>query len=153
MSSFAELVETFYSHWDSRRRDEWIPHVKHARDLFSKETQNKDQVDAAIVQGLTDDISSTVDEASRPNEYDCGSTYEDQEVLVEEVEEQKDRVISPFQHTATPYDISNLWEHNDENSKDDGYWAFMGPSFYDSSRPGSIVSIRCNEKEHFDEVA
>ena len=49
ISSFAELVETFCNHWDSERRDEWIPHVKHARDLFSKGTQNKDQVEAAIV--------------------------------------------------------------------------------------------------------
>ena len=49
ISSFGELVETFCSHWDSKRRDEWIPHVKHERDLFSKETQNKDQVKVDIV--------------------------------------------------------------------------------------------------------
>ena len=28
----------------------------------------------------------------------------------------------------------------------------MGPPFYDSSSPGSIPSIRCNEKEQLDEV-
>ena len=28
----------------------------------------------------------------------------------------------------------------------------MGPPTYDSSTAGSIVSIRCNEKEHRDEV-
>ena len=47
--SFAELVEMLCSHWNSKRRDEWIPHVKHARDLLSKESQNKDQVEATIV--------------------------------------------------------------------------------------------------------
>ena len=62
ISSFAELVETFCSHWDSEQRDKWIPHVKHARDLFSKEAQNKDQVEATIVQGLTDDISIMIKE-------------------------------------------------------------------------------------------
>ena len=29
-------------------------------------------------------------------------------------------------------------EHNDGNYEDDGYWKFMGPPFYDSSRPGSV---------------
>ena len=28
----------------------------------------------------------------------------------------------------------------------------MGPPFYDSLRPGSIISIRCREKEQLDEV-
>ena len=37
ISSFIELVETLCSHWDSRKHDKWIPHVKHARDLFNKE--------------------------------------------------------------------------------------------------------------------
>ena len=63
ISSFAELVETFCSHSDSEQCDKWIPHVKHAKDLFSKEAQNKGPVEAAIVQGLTDDISSTIDES------------------------------------------------------------------------------------------
>ena len=87
ISSFAELVETLCSHWDSKRRDEWIPHVKHARDLFSKETQNKDQVEEGIVQGPVDDISSTINEAPKASEYDDGPIYEDPEVLVEEAEE------------------------------------------------------------------
>ena len=77
ISSFAELVETFCSHWDSKRRDEWIPHVKHARDLFNKEAQNKDQVEATIVQGLTNDILSTIDEASQPYHYDYDPIYDD----------------------------------------------------------------------------
>ena len=38
------------------------------------------------------------------------------------------------------------------NSKDDGYWTFMGPPLYDSSRPGSILSIYCSEEEQLDEV-
>ena len=62
--SFAELVETFCSHWDSEQRDKWIPHVKHARDLFSKEALNKDQVEVTIVEGLNGDISSIIDEGS-----------------------------------------------------------------------------------------
>ena len=49
ISAFAELVETFCNHWDSGRHDEWITHVRHAKDLFSKEAQNKDQVEVAIV--------------------------------------------------------------------------------------------------------
>ena len=48
ISSFAELVETFYNQWDPERRDKWMPHVEHARNLFSKEIQNKDQVEEAI---------------------------------------------------------------------------------------------------------
>ena len=76
-------METFCSHWDSERRDEWILHAKHARNLFSKETQNKDQVEAAIVQGLNDDISRMIDEASQEDEYDDGPIYEDPEVLFE----------------------------------------------------------------------
>ena len=87
ISSFALLVEKFCSHWDAIRRDEWIPHVKHARDLFSKESQNKGQVEATIVQVLTDDISSTINEAPKASEYDDGPIYEDPEVLVEEAEE------------------------------------------------------------------
>ena len=61
-------------------------------------------------------------------------------------------MISLFQHTTTPYGISYLLEHNDENFEDNGYYTFMGPPSYDSSRQGSIVSIRCNEKEQLDEV-
>ena len=59
-SSFVELVETFCNYLDSGHRDEWIPHVKHAKDLFSKKSQNKDQVEASIVQGLTDEIFSMI---------------------------------------------------------------------------------------------
>ena len=59
---------------------------------------------------------------------------------------------SPFQHAETPYDLSDIWEHNDMNSEDDGYWTFMGPPFYDSSRPGSVVSIQCSKEEQLDEV-
>ena len=70
-------METFCSHSDSEQRDKWIPHIKHARDLFSKEAQNKDQVEAVSVQGLTDDISSTIDEAPQASEYDDGPIYED----------------------------------------------------------------------------
>ena len=105
ISSFAKLVETLCTQWDSKRRHKWIPHVKHARDLFSKEAKNKDQVEGTIVQGLTDDISSMIDESPQASEYDDGPIYEDPEVLVEEVEEQKDRMSSPFQHTETPYDL------------------------------------------------
>ena len=71
--------------------------------------------------------------------------YEYIEVLVEGVE-QKDRMSSTFQHADAPYDLSDLWEHNDVNYEDDGYWTFMGPHFYDSSRPSSIVSIHCSKK-------
>ena len=49
-----------------------------------------------------------IDEAPQVGEYDDGSVYEDLEVLVEGVEEQKDRMSSPFQHTETPYGISDL---------------------------------------------
>ena len=59
---------------------------------------------------------------------------------------------SPSQHTSTSYDISNLWEHNDGNYEDDGYWTFMCPPSYDSSTPSSIISIHCSEKEQLDEV-
>ena len=58
----------------------------------------------------------------------------------------------PFQHTKTPYDILDPWEHDNGNSEDDGYWTFMGSPFYDSLRPSSIVSIRCSKKEQLDEV-
>ena len=93
-----------------------------------------------------------IDEASQSDEYDDDPIYEDPEVLAKEDEEEKDRESSHFQHTTTLYDISDLWEHNDGNSEDDGYWTFMGPPFYDSSRLGSIVSILCNKEEHLDEV-
>ena len=106
ISSFVELVETFCNHWDSWHCDQWIPHVKHAKELFSKESQNKDQVEKTIVQGLTDDILSMIDEASQADEYDDGPIYEYPKVL--EDEEKKDRVRSPSQHTTTSYDISNL---------------------------------------------
>ena len=98
ISSFTKLVETFCSHRDSERRDEWVPHVKHARDLFSKESQNKDQVKGAIVQGLTDDISSTIDEAPQAGDYDDGPIYGDLEAQVEGVEDHKYRMSYPFQH-------------------------------------------------------
>ena len=65
ISSFAELVETLCSNWDSGKHDKWILHVKHARDLLCKESQNKDQVEAAIIQGLTDDVSRMIDEAPK----------------------------------------------------------------------------------------
>ena len=68
ISSFAELVETFCNHWDSGCHYEWIPHIKHAKDLFNKEYQNKDHFEATIVQGLTDDILSTLDEAPQVDE-------------------------------------------------------------------------------------
>ena len=35
---------------------------QHARDMFRKESQNKDQVKETIVQGITDDISITIKE-------------------------------------------------------------------------------------------
>ena len=125
ISSYGKLVEMFCNKWDSRRHNEWIPHVKHAKDLLNKEAQKKDQVEATIVQGLIDDILSTIDEAPQAGEYDDGPIYEDPEVLVEGVEEQKDRMSSFFQHAETPYDLSDLWEHNHGNSEDDGYWTFM----------------------------
>ena len=83
ISSFAELVETLCNHWDSGSREEWIPHVKHVKDLFSKEAQGKYQVKASIVQGLTDDILSTIDEAFQADEYDDGPIYDDPKVLIE----------------------------------------------------------------------
>ena len=79
--SFAELVEILCIHWDSEQRDKWIPHVKHVKDLFSKESQNKDQFEAAIVQGLADDILSTIDEVSQADEYDDGPIYDYPEVV------------------------------------------------------------------------
>ena len=108
--------------------------------MFSKEAQNKDQVEAAIVQGLTNDVLSTINEAPQADEHDDGPTYEDPEVLLE-VEEQLDRGSPPFQHAEAPYDLLDLWEHNDGNSVDDGYWTFMGPPLYDSSRLGSFFFI------------
>ena len=101
-------METLCNHWDSWRRDEWIPHVKHAKDLFSKEAQNKDQFEAAIVQGLADDILSTIDEVSQADEYDDGPIYDYPEVIIEETKEQKDRMSPPFQYTENPYDILDL---------------------------------------------
>ena len=65
-----------------------MPHVEHARNLFSKEIHNENQVEEA------NDISSIVDEVPHADKYDRGPTCEDQEVLVEEVEEQKERVSS-----------------------------------------------------------
>ena len=143
------MQETLCNHWNSGHYDEWIPHINHAKAFFSKEYQRKDQVEAIIMQVLNDDILSTIDEASQADEYDDGPIYEDPEFL--EPEEQKDRVISPNQHT-TFYNISYLSKHNDGNYEDDGYWTFMGPPFYDYWRPGSVVSIRCNKKEQLDEV-
>ena len=121
ISSFKELVETFYNHWDSGNREEWIPHVKHAKDLFSKESQNEDQFEEVVVQHLNNDILSTIDEASQEDEYDDGPIYDDLEFLIEESEEQEDRTILPFQHTKTPCDVLDLWEHNNKNSKDEGW--------------------------------
>ena len=59
---------------------------------------------------------------------------------------------SPYQHIVISYEISSLPEHNDRNFEDYGYWTFMGPPLYDSSRPGSIVSKLCSDKEQLDEV-
>ena len=119
-----------------------MPHVEYAKNLFRKEIQNKNQVEEAIVQNLIGDVSSIVskDEVPHADEYDCDPTYEDQEVLVEEVEEQKEMVSSPCQHTTISYDISDLLEHNDIIIEDDYCWKFMGPPLYDSSRPSSVVS-------------
>ena len=64
------MVETFCNHWYSQHRDEWIPHVNHANNLYSKEARNKYQVEETIVQGLTNDILSMIDKASQENEYD-----------------------------------------------------------------------------------
>ena len=125
-----------------------MPRVEHKKNLFSKEIQDKNQVGEAIIQNLIDDVSSIVskDEVPHADEYDCDPTYEDQEILVEEVEEQKERVHSPCQHTAISSNISDLLKHNDRIIEDNDYWKFMGPPFYDSSRPGSIVSIRRSDK-------
>ena len=49
ISSFVELVETFCSHWDSDRHDEWIPNINHVKEFFSKEAQSKDKVKSTIV--------------------------------------------------------------------------------------------------------
>ena len=65
-------METFCNHWDSRCCDKWIPHVKHAKDLFTKEVQSEDQLEAIIIQ---DDKDFQVDE------------YDDPELLIEEDEE------------------------------------------------------------------
>ena len=67
--------------------------------LLSKESQSKYQVEEVIVKGLTDDILSMISEASQADEYDDGPVYDDPEVLIEEAEEQKDRMSPPFQHT------------------------------------------------------
>ena len=79
-------MENFCNHWDSGRRDEWIPHVKHVKYLFSKGSQNKDQVEATMVQGLTDDFISSLDKISKAGEYDDGPIYDDLKVLIEEYE-------------------------------------------------------------------
>ena len=50
---------------------------KHAKELFSKESQSKDQVEASIVQGLTIDILRMIDETSQADEYDDGPIYDD----------------------------------------------------------------------------
>ena len=107
ISSFAELVETFYNYWDPKQQNKWMPHVEHARNLFNNETQNENQVEEAIVQDLIDDISSIVseDEVPHANKYDCDHTYEDQEVLVEEVEDQKEMMSYPCQHTTISCNI------------------------------------------------
>ena len=65
--------------------------------MFNKKSQIKAQVEAAIVHGLTDDILSTIDKDSQANEYDDGPIYDDPKVLIEEVEEQKDRMSPPSQ--------------------------------------------------------
>ena len=96
ISSFAELVETFCNYQDSGRCVEWIPHSKHAKDLFSKESQIKDQVEADIVQGLTDDILSMIEKYSQEDEYDDGPISDGSEVLIEEAEEHKDTMSPPF---------------------------------------------------------
>ena len=122
-------METFYNHWDSGHHGEWIPCVKHAKDLFSKESQNGDQFEATIIQGPTDDILITIDEFSQEDEFDGGPIYKDLEFMIEYA---KDRMSSSFQHAKNPYDLLHFWEHNGGNSEDDGYWTFMGPPFYDS---------------------
>ena len=86
ISSFEEVVETFCNHWGSGSRDEWIPHFKHVKDLFSKESQRKYRVEATIVQGLTHDILSMIDGASQAYEYDYDPIYDDPKVLIEEAE-------------------------------------------------------------------
>ena len=134
ISTFTKLVEMFCNHWDSGIHDEWIPHVKHAKELFSNEAQNKYQFEEGIVEGLTDDILRMMDEAPQEYEYNDGLVYDDPKVLIEEAQEHEDRMRPPFQHTKNPCDILDLWEHNNKNSEDDGYWTFMGlPSLYDSS--------------------
>ena len=91
------------------------------------------------------------DEVPHANEYDCDPTYEDQEALAEEVEEQKERVSSPCHHRTISYDISDLLGHDDKIIEDDDYWKFMGPSLYESLRPGSVVSRLCSDEEEVDE--
>ena len=100
--------------------------------MFSKESQRKDHVEASIVQGLTDDILSMIDEASQADEYDDGPIYDDPKLLIKEAEEHKDRTCPPFQHIETPCDILDLWEYNDVNYEEYGYWIFMGQPLYDS---------------------
>ena len=63
----------------------------------------------------------TIDEASHEDEYDDVPIYDDLEFLIEEAKEQEDRTIIPFQHTKNPCDVLDLWEHNNENSKDEGW--------------------------------
>ena len=52
------------------------------KDLFTKESQNKYQFEAAIVQGLIDDVLSMIDTTSQANEYDDGPIYDDPKVLI-----------------------------------------------------------------------
>ena len=77
--------------------------------MFSKEAQNKGQVEETIFQGLIDDFSSTIDESPQTGEYDDGPIYEHPEILVGGVEEQKYWMSSPFQHAENPCDLSYLW--------------------------------------------
>ena len=72
ISSLPELIELFCKRWFPEKQRRWMPHVEHARSLFSKEIQSENQVEEVIVQHLIDDISNTVpkDEVLRANEYD-----------------------------------------------------------------------------------
>ena len=82
--------------------------------MFSKETQNKDQVEAAIVQDLTNDISSTIDGAPQAGEYDDSPIYEDPKVLDEGLKNRKiGRVLpSNMQKLLMTYLISgNCCQH------------------------------------------
>ena len=84
------MIELFCRRWCLGKQHRWIAHVEYAKNLFSKDIHNINQIEEA------NDLSSTVDEAPHADKYDCGPTYEYSEVLVEEVEEQKERVRSHF---------------------------------------------------------